>query len=211
MTASLVTNVSDLSSAMRQALADLDPLGKPTILHRTVGNALVGKGLVTRYSERHFVITDAGIRVLEAIERQGATTVVVQSLGSYGWTMLAENDFGGHAITTWIRDEHSLVLSWTGAYEVSAAILDGVPLPLDQLVETVMSDDGVEISSEYVLEMAARRAKLVASPRFASELSALLGELSEEQRLTATPRTPPAIRLTADRLAVAILATPHAR
>jgi hypothetical protein len=211
----VITNLADITGPMRKALSTLDPGGAPTILHRTVGNALIGKGLATKHDDRHFVITEAGARVRDLAEREqaklDAPTIVVNSLSSFGWTMLAENDFGGHAITTWTRDEHTLVLSWTGAYEVSAAIYDGLPLPLDQVAELVMSEDGGDTSPEYVLDLAARRARVVVSPRFAFELSELLTRIAADGRAWTTPRTPATVRVAASQLAAAILSTPHAR
>lgn len=211
-THSVVTNLADLTPAMRDALKALDPSGVPMILHRTVGNALVGRGLATKYDHVYFAITEAGMRARTAVERAAAPAVVVQSLGSYGWSMLTENDFGGHAITTWTRDEHTLVLSWTGAYEVSAAIYDGAPLPLDELVQTVMTEQDAMSPERHgvLLEMAASRALTVANPRHARELSALLSELARETRVVPEHIARP-IRTAAGLLVAAILATPHAR
>lgn len=212
-THSVVTNLADITGPMRVALNALDPNGTPTILHRTVGDALVSRGLATKHDDNHFVITHAGARVRDLAEREHAEliapTVAPRSLGSYGWAMLAENDFGGHAITTWTRDEHTLVLSWIGAYEVSAAIYDGAPLPLDELVQTVMVEQP-DLAPETLLEMAANRALTVANPYHARELSALLSELARETRVVPEHIARP-IRTAAGLLVVAILATPHAR
>lgn len=209
-TRSVVTNLADFTPAMREALESLYSSKEGSvILHRTVGNSLVGRNLAARVGDRHYAITDAGIRVHTLAEREAAPTVVVQSLGSYGWSMLAENDFGGHAITTWTRDEHTLVLSWTGAYEVSAAIYDGLPLPLDRLVETVLTEDEYDESAEHLMDRAASRAAIVASPRFAAELSHLFVVLATVNRKGVDLPLP--LRTSVKMLAAAILATPHAR
>lgn len=202
---SVVTNVSDLTPAMREALAALGKKGS-VILHRFMGNALVGKGLARREGEKHYSITVAGARALDAIERETASTVVVQSLGSYGWVMQSETELGGHAVTTWTRDGHMLVLSWAGAYEVSAAIYDGVSLPLEQLAETILIDDGAEPAPDLLLDMAARHVPQIADRRYAHQLSELLSFLAEFDRQSQGPSR--SIVLAAGQLAAAILATP---
>jgi hypothetical protein len=207
-TTNVVTNVSSLTPAMRQALLlpaapDLPATGASRI---TV-EALRHRGLVTIASQNPWIfrLTDAGVRARAALEAETATTVAVTELGSHGWTLCHENDFGGHAITTWMSDDgHSLVLSYTGAYEVSAAIYDGQPLPLSQLIETIASR-GCDDSPEHLLNMAAQRARSVGDPRFASELSELLAALAEDPHPTLAART------VVQRLAAAILATPRTR
>jgi hypothetical protein len=209
MTTNVVTSVSDLTPAMRDLLRRPAEPDLPAETREPITfNALRQRGLVTLVSRDPLTyrLTDAGKRCRDALERQDAPTVVVQQVAGYGWAMVNENDFGGHSITTWTRDEHTLVLVYTGAYEVSAAVYDGAPLPLDQLVE-VITDEGGEVTSEHLMELAARRAAVVASSRFAAELAELFAMLAKEPR-TAIPQH---IRWAAERLAAALLATPHAR
>lgn len=214
MTSSVVTNISDLTPAMREALlrpaAPDQPTRVPDTATRATIAALANRGLVVIVAGNPLAyrLTDAGARARSALAPSGAPIVVNQALGSYGWAMLAESDFGGHSITTWTRDGHTLVLSWTGAYEVSAAIYDGLPLPLDQLVQTVLNDHEVYDSLEHLLDMAARQAMLVAPARFATRLSDLLTTLAGQ---SSAGHVSPAVRLAAGQLASALLATPHAR
>lgn len=211
MASSVVTNTADLSDTMIDLLMRPESYGGTAEVepgeYRSFG-ALRAQGLVTDVGNRRYRLTDGGARCRGAHERKNAPKVVIQSLGSYGWSMLSENDFGGHAITTWVRDEHSLVLSWTGACEVSAAILDGAPLPLDQLVETVTAlydDEPVG----HLLAMASRKAVRVANHHHAIELSDLLNALETSLRSGAYMSQP--IHTAASNLAAAVLATPHAR
>jgi hypothetical protein len=202
---SIVTNVSDLTPAMRELLLrPVEPGLSAEVATRTNSiDALRHRGLVSMVSSNPpaYRLTEAGARARAALERESAPVVVNQALGSYGWTMLAENCFGGHSITTWTRDEHTLVLSWIGAYEVSAVIHDGFPLPLDKLIETITDGDG---PSENALAGAARHAMLVTPARFASELSELLLALHENEHHLVS------VRAAAQTLAVAILGS-HAR
>lgn len=210
----IVTNIADLTPAMREALRfpshpDMPARGAS----RITLNALIQRGLVTRLGGSDplaYRLTDAGKRCRDALERQDAPTVVVQQVAGYGWALLNENDFGGHSITTWTRDEHTLVLVYTGAFEVSAAIYDGAPLPLDQLVELITAE-GEDPSAERLMELAAGKAAVVASPRFAAELSELFAQFAADERDASTPRTSSPIRWAAERLAAALLATPYNR
>jgi hypothetical protein len=212
MTSSVVTNIEDLSDAMLDLLMRPEGHGsmaKATAVERRSFDALRGKGLLTDLGNRWYRLTEAGVRCRKARERKNAPTVVVQSLGSYGWSMVSEIDFGAHAITTWTSSEHSLVLSWTGSCEVSAAILDGAPLPLDKLIETVTTVYQDDEPVGHLLAMASRKAPNVANHHHAIELSGLLNELATSLRSGAHMSQP--IHTAANNLAAAILATPHAR
>lgn len=208
---SVVTNIADLTPAMCELLRHPgEPDHFAEAPNRITLGALANRGLVTIISgtagQLTYRLTAAGKRCRAALERQDAPTVAVREIASYGWALLSEHDFGGHAITTWIRDGHTLVLSWMGDREVSAAIYDGVPLPLDKLVQAVMSEDEGDTLPEYVLHMAARRAFQVANPKHAHELGTLLNGLAHQIRRDGS--LPLSIRTAASQLAVAILATP---
>ena len=208
----IVTNIADLTPAMRELLRRPAEPDLPAEAGSEITlNAMAQRGLVTRLSTDPLTyrLTDAGKRCRDALERQDAPTVVVQQVAGYGWAMLNENDFGGHSITTWTRDEHTLVLVYTGAYEVSAAIYDGAPLPLDELVQTITTEQP-DLAPETLLEMAANRALTVADPYHARELSTLLSELARETRVVPEHIARP-IRTAAGLLVAAILATPHNR
>lgn len=204
----IVTNIADLSPSMRAHLqrpAEPDLPAEGT--NAVTLTAMVQRGLITitAKSPLTYRLTDAGKRCRDALVRQEAPTATVLAVADHGWALLNENDFGGHSITTWTRDEHALVLVWSGAYEVSAAIYDGFPLDLDQLLQTIMLDaDGQDVAPEHLLELAGSRAQQVAHPRFANDLTILLGAMARYG-------VPDNLRVPALALAAAILATPHTR
>jgi hypothetical protein len=206
----VVTNISGLTDAMRELLLrpvepDLPAEGGG---QRTL-DALLHRGLITLVGNDPptYRLTGAGKRCRDVLERQVAPTIVMLEVAGYGWALLNENDFGGHSITTWTRDEHTLVLVWQSAHEVTAAIYDGVPWPLDQIVDLITSDvpdDDVLIS--ITLASASRRVQRVAHPRFAYQLAELLGVIRRRGDAD-IPR--PVLRAAVIELARAIMATPE--
>jgi len=198
----VVNNVSDLTDAMRALLVRperRDQMAQAEQSERESFRSLVRRGLIINLGSLRYRLTEQGIRCRATVEDSKAVEVAGASMSYHGWAQVDGREFEGHSVTTWMRDEHTLVLA--GKYEgVTAAIYDGLPLDLDRLVETVTSG-----SSDQVLERAAEHARRAAPARFAAQLAELLGLFAAGARRGDT-RCP--LVLAAEELANAILSTP---
>jgi len=134
-------------------------------------------------------------------------TVTLWNVAQFGWTCVSENDFGLTAITTWTRDDQVLTLAWQGVAEVSAAILDGHPLPLDDLLQQV-ADSGMVDDAATVLERAGDHAMQNIPGRLGPELGQLLTEAAEDANGRNVAQMSRTTRHALHNVALAVLSTP---
>lgn len=204
----IVTNVSDLTAGMRALLLRPAESDLPAeLINSDAPNtvrAMVRRGLIRVMYAGAYRLTDDGVRCRGVLERETAPAVVVGTIAGYGWVLHHEHGVGDHTVTTWTRDGHTLVLVWSGDYTVSAAVHDGQPLPLDQLVTTIQAE-AEEIPYRRLLLQAAARANAVAPRQCAAELTELLVVLADRKPID------PQWMQCVTRLATALLATPFGR
>jgi hypothetical protein len=128
-------------------------------------------------------------------------SVPLWNVAQFGWTCVAEQGFPTSSVSTWIRDDSVLVLVWQGTADITAAVLDGRPLPLDQVPEQITqhADD-----TETLYDRARQHAE---GGRTGTELAALFDamiRLRVDEKMSA----PIGLRNRIRNLALAVLSAP---
>lgn len=131
-------------------------------------------------------------------------TVTLWNVAAYGWSCVGEQDFGVTAVSTWTRDEQVLVLVWQGNAEVSAAVLDGESIVLDELSALVTSSDHLDNSLNLLVRAEYRATQMTG--RLGTELAAVLEATAQAIRRDLP--SPINLRNSVRNLALAVLSSP---
>lgn len=130
-------------------------------------------------------------------------SVPLWNVAQFGWTCVAEQPFPASAVTTWVRDADVLVLVWQGAADITAAVLNGRPLPLDQVPEQIARDAD---DTAVLYDRAAHHAEQI-NGRTGTELSELFHAMLR-LRVDEKQSAPIGLRNRIRNLALAVLSTP---
>ena len=140
------------------------------------------------------------------------STVTLWNVASFGWVCQSDYSTGLTTVSTWTRDDSVLVLVVLGEAEVQAAVLDGQPLALDDVLETIASDDRLDdpvILFERAQQHAGRRPDRVGTELVALFRSAAKTARMSERQALGGPVIPMAMRAALFNLALAVLSTPN--
>jgi hypothetical protein len=139
MTDAIVTNASDLTPAMKRALAVAEtPEDQERVSLATV-HALSRRGLVIPTQSGQFRLTVAGKRVLETLER-GEPAPEADSRpdpAEHGWILVERVTRARSVVEVWERGDQDLTLVGHQGWDAPLALLNDKRLPDDKLAEAI--------------------------------------------------------------------------